>query len=95
MPAFAQQKKVPSPQGRFILKSSLIPQRSNRRRVLLHPNGDGRPPGEKRQEIASRMLKRGYRPDIALEQTQEGLAELERRLDRIELEEKKATKLSQ
>jgi len=38
-------------------------------------------PEPKRDEIASRMVERGYTPNIAYELTQEGLSELEGRLD--------------
>jgi len=42
-----------------------------------------------RNEIASRMLARGYDPTIAYELTQEGVSELERRLNEQELKEEK------
>ena len=61
----------------------------------MHPDRGCGSAGGKRQEIALRMLRRGYHPDIASELTQEGLTELERRLDKLELEEEKATRLSQ
>jgi len=61
----------------------------------LHPDRGWGSAGEKRQEIALRMLRRGYHPDIASELTQEGLTELERRLDKLELQEEKDTRLSQ
>lgn len=43
----------------------------------------------KRQEIALRVLRRGHDPDFILELSEEGLAELERRLDNLESEEEK------
>ena len=50
---------------------------------------DGDPLEKKRQEIVLRMSRRGYRAEIALELTQVGLAELERRLNKLELHEEK------
>lgn len=41
----------------------------------------------KRQEIALRLLRRGHDPNLVLELSQEGLAELERRLKKLELAE--------
>lgn len=40
-----------------------------------------------RQEMALRISRRGLDPSFVLELSQEGLAELERRLDKLELEE--------
>lgn len=45
------------------------------------------PPEPERAEIASRMLARGYDPTIAYELTQEGVSELKRRLNELELKE--------
>ena len=42
-------------------------------------------PEPKRGEIASRMVERGYDPNIVYELTQEGLSKLERRLDELKL----------
>lgn len=52
-------------------------------------------PEPKRGEIASRMVGRGYDPNIVYELTQEGLSELERRLDELKLLETKFNRLSQ
>jgi DNA-binding PadR family transcriptional regulator len=52
-------------------------------------------PEPKRVDIASRMVERGYNPNIVYELTQEGLTELERRLDELKLLETKFNRLSQ
>ncbi len=52
-------------------------------------------PEPKRSEIVSRMVERGYDPNIVYELTKEGLSELERRLNELKLLETKFNRLSQ
>ena len=54
--------------------------------MMVDNSGDT--PEAERDEIASRMRKRGYNSDIVYKLTQEGLSELERRLDENESREK-------
>jgi len=65
-----------------------VAQRDNLQAQLdrLHREGTSL---RKRHEIASQVLAKGYDPSFVLELNQEGLTELERRLDQLELEETK------
>jgi len=51
-------------------------------------------PEPKRSEIASRMMDRGYDPNVVCELTEEGLAKLDRRLNELELHEDEVSTLS-
>ena len=53
----------------------------------MNLDSPGNLPEPERDEIASRMLARGYDPTIAYELTQEGVSELKRRLNEQELKE--------